>query len=236
MCWNETVTYSMAGLGAAATFVAWRRGEPAGIWGTIGYFTAMEGLQAWGYNVVDQCGSPGNQAVTLLSYLHITLQPIVVNLFCMALVGSAITPRIRRRVLAISALASAMLMARLIPLPQFGICPPGTPLCGIGLCTISGNWHIGWTIPLNDLFSLARWVGPIGQFPDYMLACLILPCFYGAWRFALLNACAGPMLASVLTKNPSEMPAVWCLLSVALVLIGLSPFFRRQVFPPGAPA
>ena len=44
-----------------------------------GYFTVMEGLQVWGYTVVDSCGTPQNQAVTLLSYLHIAFQPMVFN-------------------------------------------------------------------------------------------------------------------------------------------------------------
>lgn len=234
MCWSETATFAMAGLGAAATVVTWHRGEPAGIWGTLGYFTLMEGLQAWGYGVVDQCGAPGNTAVTLLSYLHIAFQPIMVNLFCLALVGPGLDPRIRRMVLTLASLTSLALLARLIPADWLGTCPPGTPLCGAAFCTISGTWHIGWTVPLNNLFSLAHWVGGVGQFPDYLLATLVVPCLYGAWRFAVLNTLIGPLLASGLTENPHEMPAVWCLFSIVLILIGLSPLVRRQVFPPRA--
>ena len=32
-----------------------------------------------------QCGNPANQAVTLASYLHIALQPLFINAFCMAI-------------------------------------------------------------------------------------------------------------------------------------------------------
>lgn len=236
MCWSETATYAMVGLGVAATAVTWRRGEPAGIWGTLGYFTLMEGLQAWGYGVVDQCGSPGNTSVTVMSYLHIAFQPIMINLFCLALVGPAVDPRTRRRVLALSSLATLFLLARLLPVDWLGSCPLGVPLCGVEFCTISGNWHIGWTMPLNNLFSLAHWVGGLGQFPDYLLATIVLPCLYGAWRFAVLNAVFGPILASGLTTNPNEMPAVWCLFSIALLVVGISPFIRRQVFPRHAAA
>ncbi|MEL6418044.1 MAG: DUF5765 domain-containing protein, partial [Pseudomonadota bacterium] len=42
----------MVGLGTAATVAAARRGEPKAIWLTMGYFTAMEALQAAGYRVV----------------------------------------------------------------------------------------------------------------------------------------------------------------------------------------
>ena len=135
-----------------------------------------------------------------------------------------------------SPLPSLTLLARLIPAPWLGVCPPGVPLCGPEFCTISGNWHLGWTMPLNNFLSLSHWFGGIGQFPDYLLACLLLPCLYGAWRFALLNGLVGPLLASGLTSNPNEMPAIWCLFSVMLVLIGISPLIRSRVFPPAPPA
>lgn len=242
MCWSETATYAMVGLGAAATLATWYKKEPVAIWGTIGFFTAMEALQAWGYAVIDQCGTPSNHAATLLSYLHIAFQPLVINAFCMALVGSALSPAVRRRVFALAGLATLLLLARLVPIPWAGTCLPGSPLCGAAYCTISGSWHLGWTIPLNDLLaavlpldalsSLLPLLGDGARFLDYMLAVFLLPCLYGAWRFAVFHLAFGPVLAIVLTGNPNEMPAVWCLFSIGLVLVGLSPVFRRSLVPP----
>ncbi len=236
MCWSEAATWTMVGIGSAGAALAWYRDEPAAIWGTIGFFTGMEALQVWGYQVLDQCGAAPNSAVTLLSYLHISLQPLVINLFCMALVGPAVTPRMRRFILGITVLACLMLLARLIPAPRLGHCPPNVPLCGVEMCTVSGSWHLGWTVPLNNLFSLQPWLGPMGQFPDYMLAAFLLPCLYGAWRFALFNAAMGPGLSSIITDNPHEMPAVWCFFSVGILLIGISPGFRQRLQGPGGVA
>jgi hypothetical protein len=232
MCWSETASYAMVGLGAASTLLTWSKGQPAGIWGTIGYFTAMEALQAWGYAVVDQCGTPGNTSVTLLSYLHIAFQPIVINIFCMALIGPAITARTRRWVLSAAGLVLLLMLARLIPAEWAGTCPLGTSLCGPGYCTITGTWHIGWQVPLNDLFGQVPGLGMSGQFPDYMLAVFLMPALYGAWRFALFHAIFGPILAAMLTTNPNEMPAIWCLFSIGLILIGISPAIRRAICPP----
>ena len=36
-------------------------------------------------------------------------------------------------------------------------------------------------------------------------------------------------LAYNLTTDPNEMPAIWCLFSIAILLIGLSPYCRRVV-------
>lgn len=242
MCWSETATYSMVGLGAAATLVTYYRKDSAAIWGTLGYFTAMEALQAWGYAVIDQCGTPSNFTVTLLSYLHIAFQPLVINAFCMALLGTALSPAARRRVFALAGLATFLMLARLVPMPWAGTCQLGTPLCGPGYCTVSGGWHLGWTVPLNDLLARALMIGPLVdmlpvtgggvRFLDYMLAVFLLPCFYGAWRFALFHLLLGPVLATLLTGNANEAPAVWCLFSIGLALSGISPLFRRSLVPP----
>lgn len=209
------------------------RGDPKAIWLTIGYFTVMEALQAAGYTVVDQCGSTANRGITLLSYLHIAGQPIVINAFAMALAPGIITPALRRTVYALAALASAALLLRLVPLEAAGPCQPGDVLCSTRFCLVSGNWHIGWEVPLNDL---PRSLGLPVQFPAYLLAVFVLPLVYGAWRLVLFHALAGPILAGMLTDNPLEMPAIWCLFSIGIILIALSPWVRYGVMGARRPA
>ncbi|TCO69274.1 DUF5765 domain-containing protein [Rhodovulum euryhalinum] len=235
MCWNTGVTVTMVGLGAAATVIAARRGEPAAIWATLGYFTLMETLQAAGYAVVDQCGDPANRTVTLLSYLHIAFQPFFINAFAMALVGHAVPPATRRAVWAICAASAAVMVFQLVPVQALGRCMPGEVLCGPGLCTISGEWHIGWEVPLNGLFSpLSDALGFSANFPTYLIAVFLVPLAYGAWRFVLFHAAFGPFLATLLTDNPNEMPAVWCLFSIGLVLVGMCPPIRQRMAGPRA--
>ena len=81
MCWSLSVSTGMVIVGAAATVYTARKGQPAAIYLTLGYFTTMEALQAAGYLVVNQCGLAANQVLTLLSVLHITFQPFFVNAF-----------------------------------------------------------------------------------------------------------------------------------------------------------
>ena len=233
MCWSATASVAMVGLGAAATLITARRGESRGIWLTLGYFTIMEALQAAGYGVLDQCGTPANRAVTLLSYLHIVFQPFFINAFCMAILLHEVPARTRRVVWGLCAAASAVMLAQLIPVEALGRCRPGEVLCGPALCTVSGSWHIGWEVPLNGMFSsLPHVLGLSVQFPSYILAVFVLPLFYGAWRFVLFHALCGPILTMALTRDPNEMPAVWCLFSIGLLLIGLSPALRRPIAGP----
>lgn len=233
MCWNAGVTVAMVGVGAVATVVAVRRGEPGPIWGALAYFTLMEALQAAGYGVVDECGSPANRAVTLLSYLHIVFQPFFINAFAMALMAKAI-PALTRRIVWGACIASALVMlAQLVPLDALGQCKPGQVLCGPALCTVSCTWHIGWEIPLNGMFSTWTEGLPFSlNFPSYVLAVFVVPLIYGAWRFVVFHAAFGPILANLLTDDPREIAAIWCLFSIGLVLMSMSPLIRRQVSGP----
>ncbi len=228
MCWSAPVTVAMVGVGAVATGVIAARGQPRAIWLTLGYFTGMEALQAAGYAVVDRCGAPSNQAIALLSYLHIVFQPFFINAFAMELVPSPVKARLRCGVYLCCAASSAVMLAQLYPFAWAGSCRFGLALCGAELCVVSGAWHIAWNIPYNGLLlPLGDALGYPSGFPTYMLVGFLLPLAYGTWRFVILHALAGPILASALTNNPNEAPAIWCLFSIGILLIGSSPLIRR---------
>lgn len=227
MCWSETASVGMVAIGGAATAITYMRGDARAIWLTMGYFTVMEGLQALGYSFVDQCGSPENRVITQLSYLHIAFQPLFINAFAKAIAPEPVSVRTQRWVYALSGLATAIMLFRLVPIEALGACRPGDILCGAAWCLVSGEWHIGWQVPLNDLW---RSLGLPVQLPPYMLTVFVLPLLYGAWRFVAFHAVAGPLVARWLTDNPNEMPAIWCLFSIGILLIALSPFVRVRLF------
>lgn len=233
MCWSEQASLAMVGVGTVAAVVTARRGDPWAIPATLAFFAVMEGLQWIGYQQIDQCDVASNRYSAMLSWAHISLQPIFINLFGMALVGG-VSARMRRWVIGLAALSSALLLSRMIPMDWAGMCRFGVGLCGPEWCTRTGSWHIGWTMPLNDLFGTLsggifdRWTA----FPDYLLAAFVLPLVYGAWRFVLVHATLGPILATFLAGESYEMAAIWCLFSVGLALIALSPVVRRTVAPP----
>ena len=228
MCWGMTMTAAMAAAGGVGAVATLRRGDPPAIPLTLAYFTLMEALQFGGYATLDQCGTPANRLITLASYAHIALQPLVINAFAMAIAPAPVSARMRGTVYAVAGLCSLLLALRLAPLPFLGPCDPALALCGEALCTRAGDWHIAWELPLN-----AGLAGPLfggfAQFPAYFLAVFALPLAYGAWRFVAFHAIAGPILAFLLTSDPDEMPAVWCLFSIGILAIALSPFVRYRV-------
>ena len=225
MCWSETATISMVGIGAVATGVTAMRGQPRAIWLTLGYFTFMEALQLGGYAVVDECGTTSNRSITLLSFLHIVFQPFFINAFAMELLPYPVRARLRRWVYSFCAVSAVAMLVQLFPFEWAGSCSIGGALCGAELCTVSGDWHIAWNIPYNGLFRPFSDV--LGHFPTYTLTIFFMPLVYGLWRFVFFLALVGPILAGTLTNNPNEAPAIWCLFAVGIILIALSPSVRK---------
>jgi hypothetical protein len=64
----------------------------------------------------------------------------------------------------------------------------------------------------------------------YVLAGFVVPVLYGSWRFTIYHILMGPFLAKLLTDNPNEWPAVWCLLSIGLLLIVVKTPIRKWLY------
>lgn len=237
MCWGTEATVVMVAAGVAGAAVTWQRAERPAIPLTLLFFAAMEALQFGGYLVIDQCGSTLNSWITRLSLLHIALQPVVINAFMLALIRPDMGRAGRHVILGLAAAASAVIMAQMASWPGAPACTPGRPLCGDVLCTVSGLWHLAWTTPFADIFAAPeRLLNTNFGFPTYVLSVFVMPLFWGAWRFALFHAAVGPVAAGLLTRNPNEAPAVWCLASILIIAACLIPPFRRLIAGPSRPA
>lgn len=91
-------------------------------------------------------------------------------------------------------------------------------MCGAQMCSVHGNWHIAWQVPYNTI-----WI----QLMPYLWTGILLPFFYGSWRMALYATLTGPVLSFFLTNNNNERPAVWCLLSIGILLVVLKTPLRK---------
>ena len=236
MCWSLEVSAGMVVLGGAASVLARKRGAPKAIWIALAYFALMEALQAAGYLVINACGNPANQAITLLSFLHIAFQPFFVNAISLELIPAGVRRRISSWVFLVCGLSSAFMIAQLMPIEWAGACRIPETMCGPALCTRWGDWHIAWDIPYNGLGSgIDAFFGGNWGMPSYMLAVFLMPFLYGSWRFTLFHLLLGPVFANSLTTDNNEVPAIWCLFSIGIVTIAFFPpmldWFREGRWP-----
>ncbi len=233
MCWSGEASAVLATAGLATTIYAAYKKEPMPLWISLGYFSLMELLQAYTYLVIDQCHLPANQIATLLGYLHIAFQPFFINAVSLYFIPQSVARRLYFVVYTLCFVNAIIMIVQLYPFDWAGSCEIGRALCGAKLCSVSGNWHIAWDIPVNNIGNVFHDVGiPVIEdgFLSYVIVGFWLPILYGSWRVTLYHYLMGPMTASLLTDNINEWPAVWCLLSIGLLMIALKTPVRKILF------
>ncbi len=228
MCWSGEASAVLATVGICTTLYAAYKREPAPLWMALGYFSLMELLQAYTYTVIDQCAMPSNQVATLLGYLHITFQPFFINALSLYFIPKAVAQRVAPWAYGVCFLSAIFMLIQLYPFEWAGQCGEGRIMCAQQLCSVSGNWHIAWDIPTNGIGN-NMWVDLTFGFPSYILAAFIVPLLYGSWRITIYHYLVGPLLALSLTDNLNEWPAIWCLLSIGILLLVVKTPIRKYM-------
>ncbi len=233
MCWSGEASTVLAVVGLGTTAWAAKRGEPKALWMALGYFSLMELLQAYTYGVIDECGKPANQISTLLGYIHIMFQPFFVNALSMHFIPKEVRAKIEVPIYLLCFVSVIVMIIQLVPMPFAGSCLTDRTLCAAELCSVSGEWHIAWDIPLNGIgnwFMLNDF--PLFQngFPTFVIIMFWIPVIYGSWRMTLFHFLFGPFLAGMSTGNPNEWPAIWCLFSIGLLMIIVKSPLRRLLY------
>lgn len=237
MCWSGEASAVLAGVGLATTAWAAYKKEDPRLYAALGYFSLMEMLQAYTYTVIDECSLPENQIATVLGYLHITFQPFFINLMSMYFIPNRIRKKIEWPVYTLCFVSAIVMILQLYPFAWAGLCTLGEKTCATNLCSVSGNWHIAWNVPTNGMTNFLvgpdKWTDFFTLYPTYMFTGIILPFLYGSWRFTLYHFLVGPRLAMLLTNDPNEVAAVWCLLSIGILILVVKTPIRKYMFVDG---
>ncbi len=245
MCWNAEASWGFAVVGATAAGYLIAKKESPLLWLPVAYFAAMELLQGLSWPVVDRCELPSNQLYTLLAWLHACFQPFMGGMLALAFIPEAARKRAAFLVVGASTLAALIMLVQVFPFEWAGPCRLGRTFCGEALCTYTGEWHLAWSVPLNDLLEPGPQVF-YDSFPlrflfgdatfHYLFAMFGVPFLIGSWRFALYNIVIGPPLVRfALVDGPNEWPTIWCLFSVAIILlIVITPLRRLMTVPRAA--
>ena len=234
MCWSGEASLAIAAVGVAATAYCVKKEVPKPLIAGFFYFVLMEMLQAASYLVVDECMNPNNTFLTYLAYIHISLQPLVINMMALQFIPESTRKRIQWWIYGIAACLSVAIIIRILPLnwkmycynvlyyvPFFQELTYKIPFCGKHACTVSGEWHLAWEMKAGYNWVLDR---------AYFVGVFILPFLYGSWKVALWCAIVGPGLTLWLTDNANEFGAVWCMFSIGvLIVIIVSPIRERMM-------
>lgn len=233
MCWSGEASAVLAGIGLATTAYAAYKKEDPRLYLALGYFSLMELLQAFTYSVIDQCSLPSNQIATIFGYLHITFQPFFINLISMYFVPNVIRKKIEWPVYTLCFISAIIMLLQLYPFDWAGTCELGRNMCAENLCSVSGDWHIAWNVPTNGMLNFITvdsWARFLSLYPSYFFVGILLPFIYGSWRFTIYHFLVGPQLSMLLTSNPNEVAAIWCLLSIGILILVVKTPVREVMF------
>jgi len=81
-----------------------------------------------------------------------------------------------------------------------------------------------------NFITVDSWASFLSLYPSYFIAGLLLPFVYGSWRFTVYHFLVEPQLAMLLTSKPNELAAIWCLLSIGILLLVVKTPIRRFMF------
>ncbi|MFN5745945.1 MAG: DUF5765 domain-containing protein [Methylococcaceae bacterium] len=234
MCWSGDASAVLATAGfATAAYVA-HKGESRELWIPLTYFACMELLQAATYVYINLCDGAPNQILTLFGYLHIAFQPFFANMVAMYFIPVEVKKKISTVVYTVCTLGAMAMLLKMYPFAWAGKCIVGTEgFCGERICSVSGDWHIAWQMPLNGLLSdysdnpyAFRW----GLHAlTYIVTAFWMPIIYGSWRFVGFHYIVGPLISDILTTDPNEYAAVWCLFSIALCVSVIKTPIRKYL-------
>jgi len=223
MCWSCSASIIFTTIGLIASLYLIKKKDDKFLWIPLIYFSLMELLQVFTYLYLNQCDLPLNQLLTYLGYLHIVFQPFFINMIFMHFIPKHVKDKISGYVYAICFASSILMLIKVYPFAWAEACTAGvSTMCGTQLCSVSGSWHLAWMLPQKNL-------GLLFSF-GYVIPAFILPMLYGAWKVNIYHVLLGPLLAMLLAPNPNEWPAVWCLFSIAFILLLFTPKLRKMFY------
>jgi hypothetical protein len=213
MCWSGEASFAVAITSFATVAYVVAKRESFLLWVPLLYAGLMELLQAYTYIYIGRCELPQNQLATYLGYLHISFQPLFMNMAALYFIPEKFRNKIACFAMPICFIFIILALIKIYPFTWAPQCQPGIDLfCGKILCSTPGSWHIAWEIPYRTFF-LYNWV--------YFLPAFALPLLYGSWKLVFYIFFSGPPLAWLITHNPNEWPAIWCLYVIAFIFVAL---------------
>ncbi|MBF0440375.1 MAG: hypothetical protein HQK54_00570 [Oligoflexales bacterium] len=235
MCFNMGWSVASAAVGLFSSGYMKKQGAPKSLYIPIGYFSTMEVLQALQYTVINQCENQFNIALTYLSYLHISFQPVMWLFFYSFFATEKQREIIMGPFARIAIICGILFLTRLYhndnAPPNLGLsaCTEGF-FCAAQTCSIKGTYHVAWNLVLKKASFLAP------DFFTYLLIFFIFPLTVGFWIIPLIFFILGPILVVVLFRDclPNEIAAIWCLLAVPqfiLVWWGYFKFKKSHMLP-----
>jgi hypothetical protein len=213
MCFNQPMSLIFGIMGLILTKIMWTKTNNKYKTLLVFYFTIMELLQYFQYFYIDQCDSSMNIFLTFLGYLHICFQPFILHLGNGYSDDKVIFEQ-NKIVIKLCFIVGLSLLTRFFISPWTNNFGCNTEwVRGEKLCTVSGKYHLAWSIPM---YESTYFVPGVFIHNFFMIAPFFVLKNY-SWIMGVLLFLTGPLLASIITENLQEQASIWCFFSIIQV-------------------
>src|SRR3989338_5485228 len=222
MWFSQEMSGAFVVIGLLCAAFVWHKSKNGAMTTGILYFVLMELLQFFQYYWVGKCDNKINQVLTVVGSLHICFQPYFTHLMNGSLVQSEQSKIQFTLVRRLSILQGIWMFSRWIFAPETAPLEYTEWLRGDKLCTIYGNYHIAWSLPLLA----PTYFTPSNAIHFFMMFAPFIAMGRKFWLSGIVLFATGPLAAWFITPNLYEQAAIWCFMSIGqiLVLVGLVHF------------
>lgn len=219
MCFNQPMSGMFSVLAILIAVLTHRATQNNRLTAGVVWFALMEGLQFFQYYWIDDCDSIINKTLTWLGFFHICLQPFFTHLMTSTLVTSDEDKYKYKAVLGLSVAVAVWMLFKSFLAPwatdDITKCPSTEWLRGENLCTLSGKYHLAWSVPMHPptYFVPSAATHSFAMFAPFLL--------FGHKIFIIgaILFFSGPVLASYITPSLLEQASIWCFFSIAQILV-----------------
>ena len=215
MCFSEEMSFGLSILGLVSTYLLYHMGKDWRVYVPIFYLTVMEILQYFSYLALRKNQSKLLKILTVITYIHICFQPLVINIWFSNYIPDSYLPRMAT-IIQLCLIIGLFLVLRLNEI----IAVPDDKLCNIrreDMCDTESLIREG----KSHLYYLFR-----VRAPEYTVPSLFVHFLFVFFPAILLKIKVIPYLSIVvgyiiayLISYPKEAAAVWCAFSVPSALI-----------------
>lgn len=223
MCFSQGQSLAIAAFGFLMSWFCHRYLKNKKMAIGVFFFFTMELLQFFQYFWVNQCDHFMNQALTLLGFIHICMQPYFTHLLSVAYCNCP-TQREQGRIVRKLCIVGGICLFGSWMFSGYQTSPPSLQCLPTdwvralekdGLCTYQGTVHLAWSIPMMD---------PTYITPSTFLHCFLMfaPFLIGDWVdvcTGLFLLITGPLLSMYITSSVYEQASIWCFHSIGQLFL-----------------
>lgn len=224
MCFGKAWSASSLTLLTVTSIVGWYQGLPIRILLATSFLAIKELIQLMLYSNLQSCTAM-NKFLTIAAWMHISFQPLFMNLFISAFSAKPQLYDVPIMLCLIYAVANAFRLKEVRgTLPKECLEDKRRNMCRKQTCSTNGKYHLAYGFKLNS--------ADVSGYTPSMFAFFLLmfaPAFIiGDWTLGIINVSVAALSFTLVAHDAGEAAAVWCVNSMWIAFFAIYYMLKKQ--------